>query len=116
MASIDDVRKITRDLPRAYEVVVRDRVKFRVGRIVFAALSRDETSIGFGFPREERAALIESDPVRYFLPPPSDLRYQWVCAYMAELDVELLRDHLLEAWTMCVPKKVSAEYLARAGG
>ena len=79
---------------------------------MFAALSRDETIIGFGFPREERAALVESDPVRYLLPPASDMRYQWVCARMAELDPELLRDHLLEAWSMCVPKKVSSEYLA----
>jgi len=112
MVDIEDVRRVTADLPRAYGAIVRDRVKFRVGRIVFAALSRDETIIGFGFPREERAALVESDPVRYLLPPASDMRYQWVCARMAELDLELLRDHLLEAWSMCVPKKVSSEYLA----
>ena len=114
MVSIEDVRAITRDLPRAYEALVRDRVKFRVGRIVFAALSRDEATIGFGFPREERAALVESDPVRYLLPPPADMRYQWVCARMSELDVELLREHLVEAWTMCVPKSVAAAYLEQA--
>jgi hypothetical protein len=111
MVDIEDVRSVTADLPRAYEAIVRDRVKFRVGRIVFAALSRDETTIGFGFPREERAALVESDPVRYFMPSASDMRYQWVCARMAELDPELLRDHLIEAWTMCVPKSVAAAYL-----
>jgi hypothetical protein len=113
MVSIADVRAVALDLPRAYEAVVNDRVKFRVGKIVFAALSRDEATIGFGFPREERAALVESDPVRYFLPSASDMRYQWVCARMAELDPELLRDHLLEAWSMCVPKKVSAAYLGQ---
>jgi len=115
MVDIEDVRRITEDLPRAYEALVNDRVKFRVGRIVFAALSRDETTIGFGFPREERAALVESDPVRYFLPSASDMRYQWVCARMAELDPELLRDHLLEAWEMCVPKSVARAYLDPQG-
>ena len=79
-------------------------------------MSRDETLIGFGFPKVERAALVEADPVRYFLPPASDMRYNWVCARMAELDPELLRDHLLEAWAMCVPKKVSSAYLGQAGG
>ena len=112
MVTIDDVRSITANLPRAYEAVVRDRVKFRVGRIVFAALSRDETLIGFGFPKEEREALVEMDPVRYFMPGAGDLRYNWVCARMAELDRDLLADHLLEAWEMCVPKSVAAAYLA----
>ncbi len=31
--------------------MVRDQVKFRVGRIVCVALSRDERSMGFDFPR-----------------------------------------------------------------
>ena len=112
MVTIEDVRAITLDLPRAYEAVVNDRVKFRVGKIVFAALSRDETQIGFGFPKEEREALVEMDPVRYFMPGASDLRYNWVCARMAELDRDLLRDHLLEAWEMCVPKFVARDYHA----
>jgi hypothetical protein len=48
----------SRPLPRSYEALVRDRVKFRVGRIVYAASSRDETIMGFGFPRDEREALV----------------------------------------------------------
>jgi hypothetical protein len=111
MVDIDDIRKIARDLPRAYEVVVRDRIKFRVGRIVFLAMSRDETLVGFGFPKDERAALIDADPARYLLPLASDLRYNWICARMAGLDADLLREHVLEAWAMCVPKSVSAGYL-----
>lgn len=112
MVDVEDVRQITSELPRAYEAIVNDRVKFRVGRIVFAALSRDETTIGFGFPKDERASLVEMDPVRYFMPGATDLRYNWVCARMAELDYDLLRDHLLEAWEMCVPKKVAKAYLS----
>jgi hypothetical protein len=111
IVTVSDIRQLCADLPRSYEVVVRDRIKFRVGRIVYLALSRDEQSLGFGFPKEERAALVEADPVRYFLPPAGDLRYNWVCARMGELDRALLRDHILEAWAMCVPKSVSAAYL-----
>ena len=53
MVTIDDVRALATTLPRSYEVLVRDRVKFRVGRIVYLAFSRDETLMGFAFPREE---------------------------------------------------------------
>ena len=39
--TIEEVRGLALQLPRAYEALVRDRVKFRVGRIVFLAFSRD---------------------------------------------------------------------------
>ena len=110
MVTSDDIRAIVADLPRAYEAVVRDRVKWRVGRIVFAALSRDETLLGFAYPRDEREALVASDPVKFLMPEASDLRYQWARARMAELDVGELRELIEPAWTMVVPKSVAAEY------
>src|SRR5215213_11932567 len=51
--TIDDARLIAATLPRSYEALVRDRVRFRVGQIVYVAFSRDETIMGFGFPKEE---------------------------------------------------------------
>src|SRR3954467_13862438 len=75
MVTIDDIREVVRDLPRSYEALVRDRVKFRVGRIVYLAFSRDERVMGFAFPKEERDALVESDPAKFLLPRASDLRY-----------------------------------------
>ena len=65
--TVDDIRKIALTLPRAYEVIVRDRIKFRVGQIVFAALSRDETILGFGFPKEEREALVAAEPHKFLM-------------------------------------------------
>ena len=35
--TIEDVRALTAGLPRSYEAVVRGRVKFRVGSIVYLA-------------------------------------------------------------------------------
>jgi hypothetical protein len=90
-------------LPRAYEVQVRGRWKFRVGQIVFVAFSQDEEQIGFGFPKLERAALVASAPDTFFLPPTSDLRYQWVCAHLAALDDEEMTELVTDAWRMCVP-------------
>jgi hypothetical protein len=112
MVTVEEIREFTRGLPRSYEAVVRDRLKFRVGQIVYAALSRDETELGFGFPKEERAALVEAEPEKFFLPGQSDMRYQWVCCWLSAIDAAEMRELLLDAWTMCVPKRVAAEYRA----
>jgi hypothetical protein len=108
----EDVRDVALALPRAYEAWVRDHRKFRVGSIVFASVSPDETLLGFGFPREEREALVESEPDKFQMPRPSDMRYQWVVARMDALDVDELRELVVDAWAMCVPKKVREGYLA----
>ena len=108
--TIDDARAIVATLPRSYEALVRDRVKFRVGQIVYAAFSRDETIMGFGFPRDEREALVASEPDKFLMPRPSDMRYQWVCVRLNAIDVDELRELLVDAWRMCVPKKVAAAY------
>lgn len=108
--TLDDVRAIVSELPRAYEAQVREATKFRVGRIVFAAVSPDGTRLGFGFPKEERDALISSDPDKFLLPRPSDLRYQWCAARMEQLDVGELTELITDAWAMCVPRKVRAAY------
>jgi len=108
MVSVDDVRAFATRLPRAYEVLVRDRVKFRVGRIVFVAFSRDETMMGVGFPKDERDAIIAAEPEKFVLPRSSDLRYQWIEVRLAAIDVDEMRELVLDAWRMCVPTSVSA--------
>jgi hypothetical protein len=110
MASLEDVRRIAMELPRSSEHLIRDYVKFRVGRIVYASVSPDETQLGFGFPREERAALVASRPDTFMMPLPSDERYQWVRARLPVLDVGELRELLTDAWCMCVPKYVRTAY------
>ncbi len=111
MVTADDVRAIALCLPRAYEALVGDQVKFRVGRIVFLALSPDEKVMGFGYPREEREALIAAEPEKFFLPRPSDMRYQWVRVWLAAIDYDELVELVVDSWRMTVPKKVWSEYL-----
>lgn len=108
--TIEDARAIARTLPRSYEVLVRDQVKFRVGRLVYAAFSRDETIMGFGFPREERASLVAAEPEKFLLPRPSDMRYRWVDVRLAAIEADELRELLVDAWRMCAPKSVAAAY------
>ena len=111
MVTIDDIRPLALSLPRSYEALVRDRVKFRVGRIVYLAFSRDETLMGFGFPKEERDALIASDPKKFMMPKPKDQRYNWAVVRLAAIDAEEMREIVLDAWRMVVPKSVAAAHL-----
>ncbi|MGH3041196.1 MAG: MmcQ/YjbR family DNA-binding protein [Gaiellaceae bacterium] len=108
--TVADVRAFALSLPRVYEALVRGRVKFRVGQIVFVAFSLDETVMGFGFPKEWREALVESEPEKFMLPGASDMRFHWVCVRMEALDEAEMRDLVLDAWAMVMPKYVSAPY------
>jgi hypothetical protein len=107
--TVDDVRRITASLPRSYEVVVRDQIKFRVGQIVFVAFSRDETVMGVGFPKEERAAMVAAEPDKFMLPRKSDMRYNWIHVRLDAIDLEELRELVIDGWRMCVPKSVAAQ-------
>jgi hypothetical protein len=110
MVTVEQVRALASTLPRAYEVLVYDRVKFRVGQIVFVAFSRDEQTMGFAFPKEERAALVAAEPDKFELPGQSDMRFNWVVVRLAAIDEAEMRGLVLDAWQMVVPRKVAAAY------
>ena len=111
MVTVDDVRAMVNGFPRSYEVLVRDRVKFRVGSIVYLAFSHDETMMGFAFPKEERDALIASAPDKFLMPKVSDQRFNWVVVRLAAIDSVELQELVTDAWRMVVPKRVAAEHL-----
>ena len=115
MVTVEDVRAVASPLPRSYEVLVRDRVKFRVGRIVYLAFSKDQRELGFAFPKEWRQALVESEPEKFSLPSESDMRYHWVHVRLDAIDAEEMRDLVENAWAMCAPKFLVEEYRAAHG-
>ena len=108
--TLDEVRALAMTLPRTTEAFVRGRVKFRVGRIVYLAFSRDETLMGFAFPKDERDWLVGTEPEKFLMPRDSDLRYNWVVVRLAAIDAEEMRGLVIDAWAMVVPKSVSAPY------
>ena len=110
MVTVDDVRRFAITLPRTTEALVRGRVKFRVGQIVFVAISGDETVMGFGFPKDQRNWLVGGDPTKFMLPEGGDLRYHWVLVRMAAIDENEMRELVLDAWRMVVPKRVANAY------
>ena len=115
MVSVDDVRAWAMSLPRTSELLIYDHVKFRVGKIVYASVSPDETTMGVGFPREERAALVAAEPEKFTLPRLSDQRFHWVHVRMAAIGVAEMRELITDAWRMVVPKRVAAAHLGHEG-
>jgi hypothetical protein len=108
MVTVDDVRRFAVTLPRTTEALVGGRVKFRVGRIVYLAFSRDETVMGFAFPKEERDWLVGGSPHKFMQPERADLRYHWVLVKLSAIDQREMSELVLDAWRMVVPKGVAA--------
>ena len=110
MVTIEDVRSLALTLPRTTEAFVHGRVKFRVGRIVYVSFSRDETVMGFAFPKEEREWLVGTEPEKFLLPRESELRWNWVLVRLAAIDLREMRELVFDAWRMVVPKTVAAAH------
>jgi len=111
--TVEDVRTFALTLPRTTEGIVRGRLKLRVGRIVYASFSRDGALMGFAFPQEWRDALVASEPDKYLLPEQGDLRYNWVVVRLAAIDLVEMRELVLDAWAMVVPKGIAEAYAMR---
>jgi len=110
MVTIEAIRELAVSLPRTEAALVRDELRFRVGRIVYLAFSCDETLMGFAFPKEEREALVRSEPEKFMMPSRSDLRYNWVLVRLAAIDTSEMRELVLDAWRMVVPKRLDAAH------
>jgi hypothetical protein len=115
VVTIDEVRAFASTLPRSSEGRVLGRVKFRIGRIVYLSLSRDGSTMGFAFPKEWRAALVEAEPEKFSLPSQSDMRYHWAHVRLAAIDAEEMRELVEDAWAFTVPKRVAEEYAFSRG-
>ena len=112
---MDEACAFARTLPRSSEAFVRGRVKFRIGRIVYLSFSKDGSTMGFAFPKEWRAALVESEPEKFSLPSDFDMRYHWAHVRLAAVEADELCDLVEDAWAFCVPKRVVDEYAASRG-
>ena len=93
--------------PRSRDVPVK--------QLVNVALSQDETLMRFAFPKEERSALVGSEPAKFQFPPATDMRFNWVEARTAMLEIEEMTELVTDAWTMVVPKGIARDYFNRLG-
>jgi hypothetical protein len=66
--------------------------------------------MGFAFPKEKREALVGSEPDKFMMPSRSDLRYNWVLVRLAAIDPTEMREIVIDAWRLVVPKRLAAAY------
>ena len=110
MVTIDEVHELALSLPRTTEGIVRDEVRFRVGRIVSFGFSSDETYMGFAFPKDAARAC-RLRPEKFRMPRRSDLRYNSVIVRLAAIDGAEMQELVIDAWRMVVPRRVAVEHL-----
>jgi hypothetical protein len=113
--SVEEIRELAASLPRSYEALVRGRVKFRIGQIVYLAVSADGSTMGCGFPKEFREAAVAAEPSKFSLPGESDMRFNWIHVNLEAIDREEMRDLVEGAWSRAVPKVVAQEYAEAQG-
>ena len=109
MVTLDDVRAVARELPLTTEALVHrpGEVPRRSDRVRGVFARRDG---GLGFPKDWRALLVESRAADFSLPSQADMRYNWVHVNLAAIDQAEMHELIVDAWLMCVPKRVAEAY------
>lgn len=127
MATWDDVRDIASELPETSERSDRDwrirdkgfaweRPLRRADREHLGAAAPDGPILGVWVPDlGVKEALLASAPDVYFTTPHFD-GYRAVLVRLDVIDVDELRELLVEAWLDRAPKRVSRDYLAGHDG
>jgi hypothetical protein len=113
--TIAEICQLADSLPRSYQAIVRGRVKYRIGQIVYLSLSEDGSTMGCGFPKELRPTAVEAEPEKFSMPRESDLRFNWIHVNLDAIDEDEMRFLVESAWASCVPKFVAREYAAAQG-
>jgi hypothetical protein len=52
--------------------------------------------------------VVAAEPDKFILPRKSDMRYNWIHVRLDAIDLEEVRELVIDAWRMCVPKSVAA--------
>jgi hypothetical protein len=52
--------------------------------------------------------MVAAEPDKFILPRKSDMRYNWIHVRLDAIDLEEMRELVIDAWRMCVPKSVAA--------
>lgn len=111
MATPDDVRDLALALPETAEKPSYGTPGFRVKDRLFARLHQDGESLVLRVDMDEREALAQAEPEKFFWTPHYD-RHPWIQVRLAAVDREELSELLRDSWRLRAPAAV----LRRAGG
>lgn len=104
------VRELALALPGTEERLAWGAPTFRLPKGIFVSLSDDEESIGFRFPKEERAEMIAAEPGKFFVRPGHDDHYNWLRVRLDAIDKDELRAIIEDSWRQLASKKLIAEH------
>jgi hypothetical protein len=108
LVGFDVVREIALELPEAEETTSYGTPSFKVRGKMFARLREEGDVLVVKVDRDERTALIESEPEVYFLTPHYE-NYDYVLVRLPAVERDELREILIDSWLMAVPKRLAAQ-------
>jgi hypothetical protein len=115
MTTVEDVRTIALSLPETIERTSYGTPGFRVKDRLFARI-RDEGDVLVVWCADEgeKAALIASEPRRFFTTPHYD-GHAMVLVRLPEVAADELRELLIESWLLRAPKREREAHAAELG-
>ncbi|CAN5524210.1 MmcQ/YjbR family DNA-binding protein [soil metagenome] len=108
MVTFDVVRGLALGLPETEETTSYGTPAFKVRGKLFARLREEGDILVVKVERDERAALIESEPDVYFFTPHYE-NYGFVLVRLGAVDRDELREILTDSWRLAAPRKLHAE-------
>jgi hypothetical protein len=108
MATFEDVRALSLELPAAEESTSYGTPAFKVRKKLFARMREEGDILVVKVDRDERAALIESEPEIYFTTPHYE-NYGYVLVRLEAVERDQLREILIESWRLAAPRKLHDE-------
>jgi hypothetical protein len=110
MVELSDVRRVALSLPETVEKPSYGTPGFRVKDRLFARVREEgDVLVVWCWDTGEKAALIESEPDKYFTTPHYD-GHPTVLVRFDAIDVDELTDVLTESWRIRAPKRVRAAF------
>jgi hypothetical protein len=107
------MRKLALGMPGAEERSHFEQPDFRVRNKIFAGLSRDEKRGVLKLPADLQSMLLDAKPAAFSPAPGAWGRSGWTYVELARVELEELRELVVEAYRLIAPKKLTS---TRAGG
>lgn len=108
MVSLEVVRELALELPETEETTSYGTPAFKVRKKLFARMREEGDVLVVKVERDERAALIESEPDVYFYTPHYE-NYGFVLVRLDAVERGELREILTDSWRLAAPRKLLDE-------
>ena len=108
MVSFDVVRELALELPESKETTSYGSPAFKVRKKMFARMREEGDVLVVKVDRDERDALIESEPEVYFVTPHYE-NYGYVLVRLDAVERDELREILIDSWRLAAPRRLKLD-------